>query len=446
MRTFIQLPLPIVSVALAVVLTLSSPVLAQDRLHINIYGPGQPKANLYLAPPSALGSAPERPDERITEFRKALKSNLGYLPFIHEVKGTDILGGQKVDGVKGPDIDFKRFSLSQVDLLITTGWKRNMTGAVQVEIRAFEVFSSSMVVGRGYVLAKPEQIAKAANRFCADLMEHLTGKSSFFRSRLAFSRKQQGGKQICVSTPQGHFLEQITDLDGACMSPAWSFDGKSLVFSFVGQDRHELMIWDNTTGKLESVLLPGNTIISPTFRADGTLTVSIDPHGNPDIYDLTADNRLGSPLVRHWGIDISPDFERSGEKMVFVSSRLGNPHIFLLDLTTKKVQRISYEGTYNTHPSISPNGRYVAYSRLTDQGHRIIVHDLKDNSEWQVTSGPGNDEDPAWGPDSYFLAFSSNRSGSYKIYVTTRHGYKPTQIPTGPGDATAPAWNPVVQD
>ncbi len=434
------------SLLLGLLLTVPSAAAAQDGLHINIYGPGQPKANLYLAPANPLGSASAEPDENIVEFRTVLESNLDYLPFINEVNGSDILGGQRIKGVRGPEIDFKRFSLSQVDLLISMGWKRNMSGAVQVEIRAFEVFSQDMVVGRGYVLARQEQIAKAANRFCADLMEHLTGQSAFFRSRLAFSRKQEGDKQICVSTPQGHFLNQITDMDGVCLSPAWSFDGTSLVFSFVGQDRHELIIWDSSTGAFESVLLPGNTIISPTFRADGTLTVSIDPHGNPDIFDLTEDHRLGKPLVKHWGIDISPDFERSGEKMVFVSSRLGNPHIFLLDLKTGKIDRISYEGTYNTHPSISPNGRYVAYTRLTDQGHRIIVHDLKEKVERQVTTGPGNDEDPAWGPDSYFLAFSSNRSGSYKIYVTTRHGYRPTQIPTGRGDATAPAWNPVAQD
>jgi TolB protein len=156
---------------------------------------------------------------------------------------------------------------------------------------------------------------------------------------------------------------------------------------------------------------------------------------------LTEDLQLEDIVVEHWAIDISPHFDAQGKAMVFVSSRFGNPHIFLRHMDSGEVERISFQGTYNTNPSISPDGRFVAYSRLIkDEGHRIIVYDRQKKTERQVTFGPGNDEDPAWGPDSYFLAFSSDRSGRYQLYVSTRHADEAKKIPTGRGAATSPAW------
>jgi TolB protein len=102
-------------------------------------------------------------------------------------------------------------------------------------------------------------------------------------------------------------------------------------------------------------------------------------------------------------------------------------------------------GKYNTHPCLSPDGRYVAYTNRTANGHRIFLHDLETGREKQLTFGPGNDEYPAFGPDGYFVAFASSRSGEYKLYLTTRHGDTPKRISTGPGQAFAPAWDTALQ-
>ena len=100
-------------------------------------------------------------------------------------------------------------------------------------------------------------------------------------------------------------------------------------------------------------------------------------------------------------------------------------------------------GGYNTEPSISPDGTLVAFTRLTDQGHRIFVQDLMTGQERQVSFGPGRDEHPSFAPDSYFLAFTSDRSGQKQIYLTTRHGGDPKKVPTGAGDATFPRWGKI---
>lgn len=442
---YFKILLNLIIIALIGFMSESNCALAQKSLEIDIFGPGQRKVNIHMVEPQALKQGSELPEQAFELFQ-LLEHNLSFLPFLKMIAFQELLGSDAIKGVKAQDIDFRRFRMSRVDLLLTVGWNQDSGSLGQVELRVFEVFQRKLLLGKGYRIAKKEQLVSVANRFCAQLMEELTGTGDFFRSKLAYVNKLNNVKEIYISTAQGYKHRQITDLKSICMSPAWSWDNQWLAFTSVMDDGHALRIWNKQSGKTKRLILPGNTVIGPAFMPDGQLAVSLNPHGNPDIYVLNKDWQLGDPLIKNWGIDISPHFDKSGKKMVFVSSRLGNPHIFLYNLKTQKVERVSFEGTYNTSPSISPNGKFVAYSRLTDKGHRIILHDLRSGNEEMLTSGPGNDEDPAWSSDGYFLAFSSNRSGKYEIYITSRHGSEPKRIETGLGEATAPAWSQPEQD
>ncbi|MBT8763863.1 PD40 domain-containing protein [Desulfohalobiaceae bacterium Ax17] len=412
---------------------------AQDTLVVDIYGPGQEKLNIFLADPLMKGGNGTAP-AFATRVQDLIKNNLSFLPFLHQTQSKDILGGAQIAGIQGKDIDFKKFRLSKVDLLLTIGWDDRPGILGSVEIRAFEVFSRKLILGKGYLVQTKEQLPLVAKKFCAELMRVLTGKDKFFRSTLAFVRRQEGKKEICLLFPLSGEVKQITNLGGLAMSPAWSFDGQKIVFTFLKNDRHFLGLWDRQTGQVKSYKLPGNTCISPVFTPEQKIAVSIDPEGNPDIYLVQRDMKLDRALVKNWAIDISPSFDSSGKKMVFVSSRLGNPHIFLLNVQENRIERVTYAGKYNTSPSISPDGNWVTFSRRTPEGHRIFVLDLRTGMEKQISFGPGNDEDPSFGPDGYFIVFTSNRSGQYKLYLTTRGGNEPRLLPTGQGEATAPSW------
>ena len=243
-----------------------------------------------------------------------------------------------------------------------------------------------------------------------------------------------------MCTAQGLNLQKVTNLDGICVSPAWSHDGQKLAFVFLDNKFHNLCIWDRRARSLQKVRLPGNTLIAPAFTNAGTVAISLDMRGNPDIYELRPQLSVGRVLEENWGIDIGADFDRSGKKMVFVSNRLGNPHVFLKNLASGEVRRVSMNGKYNTGPSISPDGSQVVFARMVNGHHKLFLVDIASGRERQLTFGPNSDEDPTWSPDGYFIAFSSNRSGKKQLYLTTKHGDEPILIPTGPGDAEAPAW------
>ncbi len=421
---------------------------ADSTLAIDIYGPGQTKVHLYLPEPLPTKGQPfTKPlPDRAAKLASVLRTNLSFLPFFAFVAPGDILGGADVGGYSARNIDFKKLQLSKVDLILTTAWEGDRKTPGSVELRAFETFTGRLVLGKAYFVQNDEQVPQVATKFCAALMKTLTGNGDFFESRLAFVCRQGKFKEICLVSPQGQNLTQVTRYDGISLSPAWSPDGSLLAFSYMDSLGHRLAVWDRKTKEIKKYDLPGHTCISPAFDADGRLAISVDPFGNPDIYKLDrsfAIKDLHAPLIKNRAIDISASFDRKGTRMAFVSSRFGNPHIFLLDLKTGAVRRVTYEGSYNTCPSLSPDGTMLAFARRTDAGHRIFITNLETGAERQVTFGPGNDEDPTWSPDGYFLAFTSSRTGKYQLYVTTKHADMAKHIPTGGTAATSPAWEPV---
>lgn len=416
---------------------------ASNVLNIDIYGPGQSRVNLFVAealPKERTSSLAAISANAPADLQQRIHANCGFLPFFNMLSARDIVGGPNPGGYAGQDIDFNKFQLSRSDVLVTAAWTPRPGGIGDVELRAYEVYTRRLIVGKGYSVATAQQIPEVAARFCADLMEALTGQGDFFRSNIAFVKKEGQRKQIYMATAQGLSTQKVTNLDGICVSPAWSHDGQKLVFVFLDKKFHNLCVWDRQTRALQKKRLPGNTLIAPAFTKGGSVAISLDMRGNPDIYELNADFTVGRALEQHWGIDIGPDFDHSGQKMVFVSNRLGNPHVFLKDFGSGEVRRVSLAGKYNTGPSISPDGTQVVFARMANGGHKLFLLDLASGAERQLTFGGGSDEDPTWSPDGYFIAFASSRSGPSKIYLTTKHGDEPILIPTGSGEATSPAW------
>lgn len=436
------------AVIFAGILSTVSNSVAADTLTVDIYGPGQRKVNIILLPPKTVpegkyagskGQELPLPSEAGT-FSTDLKHDLSYLPFLNFVPVSDILGGDPSKGVRPDDIDIKPLRLSKVDLAITTGWEIRPNGDKNLLLRCIGTYNGRTIIGKKYSMVTEETLPRIADRFAGYLMKALTGREGFYESKIAFVRKNNKNKEIYTVSPQGRDLRQISSLGGVNLSPNWSPDGKRLVFTRLGSRQHLLCVWDSETGKIDQKTLSSNTIIGPEFLPDETMAMTLTTNGNSDIYLVDKNFKVIKSLAPSWAIEVSPDFDSKGDKMVFTSARFGNPHIFLLDVEKGEVTRVTKDGKYNTNPTISPDGRYVAYARQTDMGHRIFLHDLKTGGEKQLTFGPGNDEDPAFGPDGYFVAFSSSRGGKYKIYMTTRHGDPAMAVPTGAGEATAPAW------
>lgn len=425
--------------SLLAVVSLLSAAAASAAVRVDIMNPGQNIVNLALATP-LLG--PDRAASGMgMQLDNLVRQNLSFLPFMRLTDPKAVLGGSVLNGWEPPALDFKRFQLAGSDILVTAYWPSGDSGSRPVQMRAFETNTGSRLFGKEYQNVSQKDLPEVADRFCADLLEILTGSGDFFRSTLAFVKKTgKMAANVWIVKPTGRDLRQITNMPGEALSPAWSPDGRFVVFSHIDPKSHALGVWDRSTGKVQRIRFPGNVVIGPAFLPNNKVAVALSRGRYPVIYLLNHVFQKERVLEEHNSINVSPTFDKTGTKMAFTSSRLGGPQIFMKDLNSGAISRVSKNGTYNTEANLSPDGTLVVFSRMTEYGQRIFVQDLLSGQERQITFGPGSDEQPSFCADSYFIAFSSTRGGGHNIYLTTRHGGDAKQVPTGGGGAFFPRW------
>lgn len=420
---------------LFLLLVLALPAQAQAAPFVaHVQGAGKKTVSIVLTTPFGSNS-------KSATLQKAISSNFALLPLVVEVNANGIPGGPAAEAANGQGVNFNRFALAGANLLITTNW----VDSSHVELRCFEVSEGRFMFGNRYEVGKGDDgVLDVADKFCADFLEMVIGNGGFFRSNLAFIRIDGPRKRdVWVMKPNGRHLRRITNMPGEALSPTWSPDGRFVLFTHIDSRSHALGVWDGTTRSVQRIKFPGNTVIGPTFMPDNRVAVSLTDGRNPSIFLLNHAFQKERKLDNSTAIDVSPSVDASGTRMVFTSNRYGNPHIFMKDLRSGAVTRITTNGKYNTDPSISPDGTAVTFARMEGGGHRIYVYDLVNNTERQITFGPGSDEQPEFAPDSYFITFMSTRNGQKQIYVTTREGGTAKKLPTGNGDASFPAWGAV---
>lgn len=139
----------------------------------------------------------------------------------------------------------------------------------------------------------------------------------------------------------------------------------------------------------------------PALSGNGRFLAFVsNRNGNRDIllYDLQQQQLLDLPrLNRRQPIAESPSLSRTGRYIVYIGSDQARPIVALYDRATQHSQILTpwYLGGVR-HPSISPDGRYVAFESISrgewdievlDRGPNIEL-DLPDGVSTAVSSSP----------------------------------------------------------
>jgi dipeptidyl aminopeptidase/acylaminoacyl peptidase len=249
---------------------------------------------------------------------------------------------------------------------------------------------------------------------------------------ITYTTAVNGKNQVFEINMDGSGKKQLTNLSEGVSSYKISPDGKRIAYSQTVQvDKKTIDIYpdlDKTSGVVYDEL---------NFRhwdtwADGTYNhlfvaelATMPTQGK----DLLENQPYHCPTQPFGGED---DFEWTldGKSLLYVCKKergtsyaySTNTDIYKYDVETNKETKLTSDNKgYDNHPSISPDGRYLAYLSMQTPGYeadknRLMIYDLTTNTKVEATANYDiTVEGFTWGRNgSIFMSVPD--SGTYQIY------------------------------
>ncbi|WP_449033283.1 prolyl oligopeptidase family serine peptidase [Porphyromonas sp.] len=265
--------------------------------------------------------------------------------------------------------------------------------------------------------------------------------------RIAYLTVIEGEMQLVSILPDGTDQRQVTRIPGGITGYLYSQDGKQLVYTAdiklpnEAKDRNPDL--DKISGRIITDLMYKHWD-EWVETAPHTFVASLSQQPITQGKDLLEGELFEAPMKPHSDesdIAITPDGKgiayASRKKTGLEYSISTNSDIYYYDLTTGTTTNLT-EGMmgYDTHPTFSPDGKYMAWRSMERDGYesdliRLFLLDRTTGEKTYLTEGfEYNVEQPTWSPDGksiYFIACVEAESHLYELTLKNRKIRRITQ-------------------
>ena len=280
--------------------------------------------------------------------------------------------------------------------------------------------------------------------------------------KIVFVSKRDGNAEIYIMNPDGSEQVNLTQHPAEDYNPAWSPNGKQIVFSSDRTDDVFDLYLMNPDGKnVQKVFKDNEYRRYPAWSPDGkhiayaqadkrnavfAWGARFAPTAEHTLYIATPNGTSIEKLTKGFDPTWSPD----GSQLIFVVTGLKHTPLGLFDLQTRTQKALRPEKLpWTVSPRWSPQGDKIAFGKLSGarfngrgglafRESTLYIANSDGTALQQVADGIALD--PTWSPQGHQLIYNDAIADVFQLYKTDFNGGNPTQL-TREGNNFGADWS-----
>lgn len=278
-----------------------------------------------------------------------------------------------------------------------------------------------------------------------------------FRDVLQKEPTEQQVREIMKLTGEIYHVTQLTRSKADCSSPAFSPDGKHIVYVSLAQGLIGKIYIMDPDGKNKKLLTPENySDFTPSFSPDSKKIIFSSGVKREDeivkrgIYTMDIDGQNRKLLIKNPLLRSKPIYSPDGSKIIYeVQSAVARQVVIAdVDASVSPASRhqrnlFSQSESTNGWVNFSPDGKRIVFTTTIGRNLEIYSANIDGSNRIRLTENPAIDYMPAYSHDGTKIAFVSTRiNENPEIYIMNSTGKKQQRLTNSKGEDVSPSFSP----
>lgn len=206
-------------------------------------------------------------------------------------------------------------------------------------------------------------------------------------SSIAFTSFRNDNGDLYIYDVYGGRARRILSRQGLNTTPCWTPDGGSLLVTLTEGGNADIYSYSFAGGDLTRLTVRNSIETSASVSPAGQQVVfTSDRAGSPQLYVMDIAGAGAERLSYAHNYCDSPAWSPRGDMIAYAARTAGGDiHIFVMNSDGTDVRQVTFDGSLNEDPAWGPTGRHIAFSSDRDGRRSIYVVELNSLAVKRIT-------------------------------------------------------------